>query len=92
MRVIPNKRAYTRPEPTSRSLDFRRNRKKKDYSRLWHFLILAAEILAVAAVAYLIIESFATQVTMTEDSMERLPASCPKYITRSPYLNMYIRK
>ena len=70
MRVIPNKRAYTRPEPTSRTLDFRRSRKKKDYSSLWHFLILAAEILAVAAAAYLIVESFATQVTMTEESME----------------------
>ena len=30
--------------------------------------------------------------SMTEDSMERLPASCQKYITRNPYLNMYIRK
>ena len=70
MRVIPNKRAYTRPEPTSRSLDFRRNRKKTDYRRILHFLVLAAEILVVVAAAYLVIRLFATQVTMTEDSME----------------------
>ncbi|MGN0240787.1 MAG: signal peptidase I [Candidatus Weimeria sp.] len=70
MRVIPNKRAFTRPEPTSRTLDFRRKRKKTDYRKILHFLILTAEILAVVAAAYLVVQSFATQVTMTEESME----------------------
>lgn len=70
MRVIPNRRPATRREPTSSSLDFRRVRKKRSYTGIIKWLILIAEILAVVAVAYLIIRSFATQVTMTEESME----------------------
>ena len=70
MRVIPNKRAYLRPEPTSRSLDFRKSRKKRDYRKLLSWLLMIVEILAVAAAAYLLVSSFATQVTMTEESME----------------------
>ncbi|MQN00571.1 MAG: signal peptidase I [Lachnospiraceae bacterium] len=70
MKVIPNKRAFIKPEPTSKTLDFRRNRKKRDYHKILHGLILALEIAAVTLLAYIIIESFATQVIMTEESME----------------------
>lgn len=70
MRVIPNKRAKLGPEPTSRTLDFRRSRKKRDYSRLGKVFLLLLEIAAVMAVAYLIVAAFGTQVTMTEESMQ----------------------
>lgn len=70
MKVIPNKRAYQRPVPTSRSLDFRRRRSKPDIRKIRKILIAILEIAAVIIAGYLVIRAFATQVIMTEESME----------------------
>ncbi|MDD6428491.1 signal peptidase I [Candidatus Weimeria sp. HCP3S3_B5] len=70
MKVIPNKKAFAGKLPTSKSLDFRRRRKRPDVKNIRKIIILMLETGAVVLLAYLIVRAFCMQVVMTEESME----------------------
>lgn len=69
-KIIPNKRRENPGMAISKSLNFRRRRKKFNFKILLKIFLWAVQIAAVVALAYLLVESFFRTTKMTEESME----------------------